>query len=74
MLTQSSLEPLVPAKYELVFRPFNVLKTWGAHFVSESVSISSRGMEPHRRTFTRTELSWDGDDAATVAMFQRLKN
>ena len=40
--------------------------------MSDSVSMSCLGMEPHRRTFTLTELCRDGVDAVAAAMFKWL--
>ena len=34
--------------------------------------MSCRGTEPHRRTFTRTELNRDGVDVVAAAMFEWL--
>ena len=39
--------------------------------MSDTASISSRGMEPHSRTSTRTELSCCVDGEVSVAMVRR---
>lgn len=56
-----------PAKYELVPSPWDDRMISGAHFVSESDSISWRGMEPHSRTLTLTAHA-DGEEVGAAVV------
>lgn len=49
-----------------MFSSWDERRTRGAHFDSDSASISSRGMEPHSRTLTFTVLSGDVIDGDAV--------